>query len=293
LKVHEVTRQSHQQEQSKDLTCEKEILSLRRRPEHYVDIHCHCLPGVDDGPATTSETLALCRGLADDGVTTVMATPHQLGRFSGRNEAADIRERVTALNEQLSASGIGLTVVPGGDVRVDERICRLVETDGVLTLADGGRYILLELPHEIFIDIEPLLVGLSALGVTAIISHPERHPVLVSQPSVLLRWLARSAHIQVTAASLLGDFGVAAQQAAWRFLSSGWVAFVATDAHDLAGRRPRMRAAYHEIQARLGEETARRACIENPRRVLEGTEVPPTARTSTRKRIDGRIPVTF
>jgi protein-tyrosine phosphatase len=265
----------------------------RHRQEHYVDIHCHCLPGVDDGPDTMSESLALCRGLADDGVTTVMATPHQLGRFSGRNEAKEIRERVTALNGQLGSSGIGLTIVPGGDVRVDERISQLIEADRVLTLADGGKYILLELPHEIFIDIEPLLVELSTLGTRAIISHPERHPMIVRQPSALLRWLAHSAHVQVTAASLLGDFGTAVQQAAWRFLSLGWVGFVATDAHDLAGRRPRMRAAYHEIRARLGEETARRVCIENPQRVLEGGEVLLMGCTNTRKWIDRRIPTTF
>lgn len=274
----------------------------RGRPgrEHYVDIHCHCLPGVDDGPATISESLSLCRALVDDGVTAVIATPHQLGRFSDRNESKHVRERVTALNEQLESNGIGLNIVPGGDVRVDERICQLVEADRILTLADDGKYILLELPHEIFIDIEPLLVGLSRLGIRAIISHPERHHVLAkSGPSesrtrsALLKWLARSAHIQLTAASLLGDFGAAAQQAAWHFLASGWACLVATDAHDLDGRRPRMKAAYHQIRARLGEATARRVCIENPLRVLDGTEVVSTCCTNTRNWIDARYPTTF
>jgi protein-tyrosine phosphatase len=265
----------------------------RHGREHYVDIHCHCLPGVDDGPATISESLSLCRALVDDGVTTVVATPHQLGRFSERNEAEHIRERVTALNEQVESNGIGLNIVPGGDVRVDERICQLIEADRILTLADGGKYILLELPHEIFIDIEPLLVGLSTLGIRAIISHPERHPIIAGQPSVLLRWLAQSAHIQVTCASLLGDFGAAAQQAAWHFLTLGWVCFVATDAHDLDGRRPRMKAAYDQIRAKLGDGTARRVCIENPLRVLEGREVLSAYCTNTRKWIDRRIPTTF
>ena len=268
--------------------------------EHYVDIHCHCLPGVDDGPATISESLSLCRALVDDGVTAVIATPHQLGRFSERNEAESIRERVTALNEQLEGNGIGLRIVPGGDIRVDERICQLIEADRILTLADGGKYILLELPHDIFIDIEPLLVELSALGIRAIISHPERHPI-IARPgpseyrtrSVLLRWLAEGAHIQLTAASLLGDFGATAQRAAWEFLTSGWACFVATDAHDLDGRRPRMNAVYQQINARLGEATARRVCIENPLRVLEGGQVLSTHCTGTRNWIDARYPTTF
>ncbi len=265
--------------------------------ERCVDIHCHCLPGVDDGPATLSESLALCQALVDDGVTTVIATPHQLGRYSERNEAKRIREHVSALNEQVESNGLGLNIVPGGDVRVDERICRLLEADRILTLADAGKYILLELPHEIFIDIEPLLVGLSALGIRAIISHPERHPILARSGSparsALLRWLARSAYLQVTCASLLGDFGAPAEKAAWDFLASGWVCFVATDAHDLDGRRPRMKAAYHQIRDRLGEVTAKRVCIENPLRVLEGKEVVSTCCTNTRKWFERRIPATF
>jgi len=264
-----------------------------RGREHFVDIHCHCLPGVDDGPATISESLSLCQALVDNGVTTVIATPHQLGRFSERNENKHVRERVRALNEQLESNGIGLNVVPGADVRVDERICQLIEADRIMTLADGGKYILLELPHEIFIDIKPLLIGLSALGIQAIISHPERHP-MIARPgsfarSVLLRWLGQ-AQIQLTAASLLGDFGAAAQQAAWHFLFSGWACLVATDTHDLDGRRPRMKAAYDQIRTKLGEATARRVCIENPLRVLEGREELSTCCTNTRKWIDKRIP---
>ena len=83
-----------------------------------------------------------------------------------------------SLNEMLKSNGIDLTVLPGGDVRVDERICQLLEADKILTLADGGKYILLELPHQVFLDIEPLLADLSSMGIQSIISHPERHPVL-------------------------------------------------------------------------------------------------------------------
>jgi len=254
----------------------------------YIDIHCHCIAGVDDGPETTPESLALCRALADDGIGVVIATPHQLGRFSGSNEASHIRQAVSVLNEQLRHNEISLTVMPGGDVRVDERICQLLEADKILTLADGGRYILLELPHEIFIDIQPLLVGLASMGVQSIISHPERHRVLSKQPEKLLKWLDSGAHLQITAASLLGEFGSSVQRAAWHFLVCGWVSFVATDAHDLYGRRPLMRAAFEDISARLGETTAREVCIANPLRVLEGKDIQ-TAGSMEQERIDERV----
>ena len=240
--------------------------------EQYIDIHCHCLPGIDDGPATFQESISLSKALLHDGIVDVIATPHQLGRFSDDNEAEQIREKVTVLNEWLKNNGVHLNVFPGADVRVDERICRLIEADKVLTLADQGKHILLELPHEIFIDIEPLIIELSAMGIQAVISHPERHPALSRQPDRLLKWLDRSAYLQVTCASLLGDFGSGPQKAAWYLLKMGWVSFVATDAHNLSGRRPRMKAAFHQISTRLGHTMARLVCIENPIRVLQGED---------------------
>ncbi len=254
----------------------------------YIDIHCHCLAGVDDGPATIDEALALCRELTYDGVRTVIATPHQLGRFSDCNDASYIREAVSLLNEELRRNEIPLGVMPGGDIRVDERICQLLEADRILTLADNGKYILLELPHEILIDIQPLLVELASLGVQAIVSHPERHRVLIRRPDLLLKWLASGVHLQVTAASLLGEFGPAVQRAAWHFLSSGWVSFVATDAHDLYGRRPLMRAAFEQISDELGVAVARQICIENPTRILEGQNIQMFGSTAW-KRTDERV----
>lgn len=256
----------------------------------YVDIHCHCLAAIDDGPATRDEALALCRGLVDDGVNVVVATPHQLGRFSDCNEASLIREAVVALNEELRCDDIPLTVMPGGDVRVDERICQLLEADKILTLADGGRHILLELPHEVFIDIEPLIGELASMGVQAIVSHPERHRALARNPRVLLKWLARGACLQVTGASLLGEFGSTAHKAAWHFLEAGWVAFVATDAHDLTGRRPCMNTAFNQISSRLGEAVARQVCVENPLRVLEGRDIEMSCSTVARRHAGERMP---
>ena len=108
----------------------------------FVDIHCHCLPGLDDGPKNMLESLALCRGLVDDGITVVIATPHQLGQYDGYNEPAKVRESVLQLNKELENNKINLTVMPGGDVRIDERISDFIDSDKIHTLADGKKYIL-------------------------------------------------------------------------------------------------------------------------------------------------------
>lgn len=246
-----------------------------RRWQKFTDIHCHCLPGLDDGPETMAEALALCRGLVEEGIAAAVATPHQLGRFDGCNEAVKVRNATSELNGQLQKAGIRLTVLPGGDVRVDERVCRLLQADRILTLADRGKYILLELPHEIFIDIEPLLTELATLKVRAIISHPERHNALYKRPSVVVKWLDVGAHLQITASSFLGYWGAEAHRAAWHFLNSGWATLVATDSHDIDARRPRMRAAFGRISKRLGEDLARLVCIENPSRVVNGQDIVP------------------
>ena len=247
------------------------------RWEKFTDIHCHCLAGLDDGPATMAESLALCRRLAEDDIATVVATPHQLGRFEGCNETARVKEAVSGLNESLKNSSIPLKVVPGGEVRVDERICQLLKADKILTLADSGRYILLELPHHVFIDIEPLLTELASMGIQSIISHAEKIALLATQHQVLLGWLEHSAHLQITASSLVGDFGSKVQRTAWGFLTSGLARLVATDSHNINVRRPRMKAAFGCISTRLGKDIAHLVCNENPSRVVNGQKIVPVS----------------
>ena len=244
-----------------------------QRFEKFVDIHCHCLTGFDDGPSTMSESIVLCETLVNEDIVAVIATPHQLGRYEGLNDGQSVRDAVSELNRTLKSKKIPVKVFRGGEVRVDERICRLLEADKILTLADGGRYILLEFPHEVFMDIEPLLRELVSMRVQPVISHAERIAALTKRPSILSKWFEQPVNLQITASSLLGDFGVEAERAAWNFLTSGWARLVATDSHDTNSRRPKMRAAYDLITTKLGKDLADQVCIENPLRVIKGEDI--------------------
>ena len=247
-------------------------LERRRRfaATESVDIHCHCLPGVDDGPATLADAVALCRALVDDGITVVTATPHQLGPYDGRNAPAEVRRAVADLSAVLAAEGVPLTVRPGGDVRVHDRLADLVAAGEVLTVADGGAFLLLELPHESIVDLSRLIADLTARGVTTILSHPERNEMLARRPEPMLPWLDAGLVLQVTAGSLVGQFGPAAERAGWRMVEAGQVAVIATDAHDAARRPPAMTRAIDAIGKRMGHAVARRLCVENPLKVLAG-----------------------
>jgi protein-tyrosine phosphatase len=216
------------------------------------------------------EAVELCRMLVADGITDVVATPHQLGRYDGRNTAAVVRESVKSLCEELERERVALRVTAGGDVRVDERIPSLLRRDEILTVGDGGKYLLLELPHEVFVDPLRLILALRGDGVWPILTHPERYPSLQRRPELMAPWLEAGAVVQLTAGSFVGDFGSAARQSAWRMLRRGWVSVVASDAHDAQRRPPRMSAAIEAISREVGRGVARRLCIDNPLRVLKG-----------------------
>jgi protein-tyrosine phosphatase len=242
-------------------------------PGPFVDIHCHCLPDMDDGPTDRSESLALCEMLAADHIATVVATPHQLGRYDGVYRAPEIRRVVAELNQDLREAHVPLTVVPGADVRLDERIMDLLLSDDILTAGDGGRYLMLELPHEVFIDPSMLMVTLAQNGLGAIITHPERHVFLARNPQYVRQWISYGAGLQITAASFLGEFGSLSERAAWDFLGEPLPVLVATDAHGATRRPPRMTDAYHLLVHQLGRHAADILCIENPKRLLAGHDL--------------------
>jgi protein-tyrosine phosphatase len=249
------------------------------------DIHCHCLPGLDDGPAAPVEALALCRALVADGIRRVVATPHQLGRFEGHYDAGAIRAAAGELSDRLREARIPLAVLPGADVRLDERIPQLLRSDTILTAADGRRYLLLELPHEVFIDPGTLLPELASMGVTAIITHPERHTHLARHPEYVRRWAEDGACLQITAGSFGGDFGRQSQKAAWAFIHAPLPILVATDAHDTSGRPPRLSEAYSLLAQEFGYIVADILCVENPCRVVEGRDLLMLTRSDLREEV--------
>jgi protein-tyrosine phosphatase len=238
-----------------------------------MDVHCHCLPGLDDGPVNTPEALALCRDLVADGIRTVVATPHQLGRYEGRNGGPQIRAAVAQLQQALAQEQIPLVVLAGADVRIDERIPELLESGEVLAVGEAGRYLLLELPHDVFVDPIGLLAPLANMGMTAVITHPERHPFLARNPNYVQRWAEYHPCLQITAASFSGGFGRPSQEAAWAFLRQPLPVLVATDAHGATSRPPRMTEAYTLLSQRLGQSAARTLCVENPNRIVSGQDV--------------------
>jgi len=239
-----------------------------------IDLHCHILPGVDDGARTLDEAVSICRLAAAEGSTAMIATPHQR-RGEWWN---DDREHLRHLARQLQeAVGDGLAVHLGGEVHVDPDLLAEVERlpeGGIQPLA-GSRYLLIELdayttPAAAIHLIHEIVVA----RWRPILAHPEFVPWLAPNLELLRRLVDLGATAQVTGMSLTGDFGRRPQHEAWRMLDAGLVHFVASDSHDIRRRPPGLRRAHQMIAARSGEETARRLTTDNPRAVLEDRPLP-------------------
>jgi protein-tyrosine phosphatase len=238
----------------------------------YTDIHCHMLFGIDDGSKSAEESLAMARMAVDDGIRTVILTPHQLGAFR-RNTGEHIRRRVAEFQQLLDERAIDLQVLPGGDVRIEPDMVELLQRGDVLTLGDLGRHVLLELPHELYFPLEPVLEDLASVGLTGILSHPERNMGLMREPGLLEPLVERGCLMQLTAGSLMGTFGQASQEMSEWMLSEGLVHFLATDAHGSRARRPLLDRAFERVAELIDDATAIAICCENPAAVAQGRNV--------------------
>jgi protein-tyrosine phosphatase len=240
--------------------------------EVFVDIHCHLLPGIDDGSQSWEQSLEMAAMAAGDGTGTIVATPHQLGAF-GHNSGRLIRAKTVQLQQQLDQQAIPLRVLPGADVRIEEGMVEKLREGAVLTLADRGRHVLLELPHELFFPMDEVLSRLHRASMVGILSHPERNQGLLKQPRIVESLVNHGCLMQVTCGSLMGTFGPASQQMAEWMLRQGLVHFLATDAHSASSRRPLMGRAFERTAQLVGEEIAKDLCCRNPAAVVAGQEI--------------------
>ena len=255
----------------------------------FIDIHCHIVPNIDDGATNLQQSVRMARTAVEDGTKGLIATPHQLGS-NGRVTAKAITNGVALLQKQLDSAEIELPILPGADVRIDPELPKLLKQGKVLTLADRGKHVLLELPHNTYYPLDKLLKSLRRQGLVGILSHPERNRGIIKNPDVMWDVIEAGGLLQITAASLTGAFGSSCQEIAELAVDEGLIHFIASDAHDTEHRPFGMREAYDTICDMGGEKLADLVCCENPSRVFEGDDVKggivgKTARRSTQKRV--------
>lgn len=253
-----------------------------------IDIHSHVLWGVDDGPETAEESLALLRAAADSGTEQIVATPHASPEF--QYDGPRVRERFVALQEQCDGR---IRLHLGCDFHLSfDNIQDALANPRKYTIA-GGPYLLVEFSDlAIFNTSERDLGRLIEAGMIPIITHPERNPLLRQRKPLLARWVEQGVRIQVTAAAYLGRFGRKANAFADELTGDGLVHFVASDAHHVRSRPPGLADARDYISRKWGADIAERLVAVNPHAVLAGDPVPasiaPARKRSWWSRLTGR-----
>lgn len=263
-----------------------------------IDLHNHLLPGIDDGAKEVEETVEFLRILARDGVTHVTATPHMKpGVYDNSREdifrTVEIVRRAAASDPEASR----VTLLPGAEVYYTADVVDRARRGDLMSVADGGKYVLLELPYQqVPMRVDETIFQLRLAGLTPIMAHPERVAYYLEDFERVEASVRLGALTQVTGSSIIGRFGSKARDFAHRMIDRNLAHIVATDSHDVRYRPPILSEA-RETVARLAGPEAARAMVEDlPRAVLEGREaqVPepasaPRRRGSLLRRIAERL----
>ena len=231
-----------------------------------IDLHCHILPGVDDGPQSFEEAVAMAKIAVEDGVTIVAATPHILPNSYQATELADI---LTQLNNRLLDLNIPLKLFMGAEVSFQMPPSMLKGYT-----INNTSYVLIEFPHShLPADAGQIIFNLQVNGFLPIIAHPERNPSVIKDPSSILNLLGEGVYLQLTAASVAGKFGKSVQKCAVKLLESGCVHLLGTDAHSPIGRRPILSQGLKAASKVIGAEKALKLVTVNPEAVIAGKPI--------------------
>ena len=239
-----------------------------------IDIHCHILPNIDDGPSSMDESIAMARLAVDDGIHTIVATPHSLnGVYT--TTVTQIVEKVAELHVALARHEIKLQVCPGSDVHICPGLVDRIAEEQACTINDANKYIILEFPTQMIPPgVKDELFQLKLQGITPVISHPERIALIQRDGSLMKEFIAMGALGQVTAMSVTGDFGMQVQETAEELIRERLVHIIATDAHSADGRPPILSAAVERAAEILGSyDEASQMVTDIPAAILAGEEI--------------------
>ena len=235
-----------------------------------IDIHCHLLPGIDDGPRTLADSLNMARAAVDDGIEYAVVTPHlHPGRYE--NTRSSIARSVREYRAALRNAEIELVIGVGAEVRISPEILVLLDQDEIPFVGDldGYRIMLLEFPHShVPLGAINLVKRLLDRKVRPIIAHPERNKDIIRDFAIIEPFIEMGCILQLTASAVAGRFGPAPHACARRLLELRVFTVLATDAHNLKARRPGLREGVDAAAKIIGSEAAYDMVTANPRAIV-------------------------
>ena len=219
-----------------------------------IDIHCHILPGIDDGAQHQQEALHMGREAVKEGITHIIATPHnRTTQFNNHGES--IMANVKLLNQLFEEENINVKILPGQENRIFGDMIEAIEDGEVLTMNNTGQYLFVEFPsNQVPRYTSQLFYDLQNKGIVPVIVHPERNSELMENPDLLYRLIKNGALSQVTAMSLVGKFGKKIQKFSYQLFDNNLAHFIASDSHNTKNRKFHMKAADQELKHEFGTD---------------------------------------
>jgi protein-tyrosine phosphatase len=234
-----------------------------------IDIHHHLLFSLDDGAPDIETSLAMVEMSVENGITHIVCTPHANTRWSFDPEVN--RQKLEEIKARVNGK---VTLGLGCDFHLSYDNIEDALKNRAKYSINGKQYLLVEFDDLMIpASMNEAFYELMVAGLQPVITHPERNLTIQRHPERMKQWLREGCLVQVTAASLTGRFGRTAQSLAMQFLEKNWVHFLATDAHNVQSRPPRLREAYDIVARRFGTDTAERLCVENPRAAFYGEDL--------------------
>ncbi len=236
-----------------------------------VDLHCHILPGVDDGPKSIEGSLSMLRKLESVGVESVVATPHLL-RGSYETSLPERQEMVADLQKAADENDIKIQIELGVEYYLAPQILDDIDRLEEFTINNDGKYILIEMPMRIVPpSIEDIFFTLKMKGITPILAHPERNERICRNPNILFNLVLKGCITQINVGSILGNFGGEIKRIARELITHKLAHVVASDMH--SADSPTMEQAVPEVEKLVGKEQARLMFVDTPRRILAGEDI--------------------
>lgn len=218
-----------------------------------IDIHCHILPGVDDGAKFEEESLAMARAAVAQGIDTIIATPHHKNGMYD-NPRNSIIQNVTILNELLERQDIPLKLLAGQETRINGDMIEEIN-NGIMQPLHDTQYLFVEFPSgSVPRYAQQMLFDIQVVGYTPVIVHPERNRELIQNPASMYEFVRRGALTQITAASLIGKFGKNIQKFTNQLIEANLTHFIASDAHNTTTRGFCLEEALQYVKKQYGSD---------------------------------------
>ncbi|MGF1579457.1 MAG: tyrosine-protein phosphatase [Gemmataceae bacterium] len=240
-----------------------------------IDLHCHLLAGLDDGPRTQEDALEMCRIMTQEGIQMSVALSHQNHRW--QVTPTEIREATELLRKVLREEGVSLAIFPSSEVMVAPDTPEQWRQGNLLSINDQSKVLLIEMPRGVFVDLEPTVVQLQKDGVRPLLAHPEQQPEFMEDTELLESLIRAGCLVQVSAGNLTKSLTKKEEKTFKDWFRRGLVHVLGSDGHSPRKRQPRMQDAYQQVVNWVGRQIADQVFYTNGMTVLQGLplKVPP------------------